>query len=99
MVAAARLSQATQERLLHLVESGEFETADEAVIVALDALEELRKAERLVRKLETGLQSVQDGRTVLYTPEWRKASLDDILRRYEAGERADPEYAFELTED
>jgi len=95
MVASAKLSQATQERLLHLVESGEFETADEAVTAALDVLEELKKAERLDHKLGAGLQSIADGRTALYTPEWMQQKLKQIQERVAAGEIADPEYAFE----
>jgi putative addiction module CopG family antidote len=95
MVASAKLSPQTQERLLHIVESGEYESADELVIAALDLLEEKKKADRLDAKLEAGLASLARGEGVLYTQEYREQSLKEIMKRYEAGERADPEYAFE----
>lgn len=92
MVASAKLSQETEERLVHIVESGEYKSADELVIAALDLLEEKKKSDRLDMKLQAGLDSLARGEGIPYTQEWRERSVQEIFERYAAGERADPEY-------
>jgi putative addiction module CopG family antidote len=92
MAPPAKLSQETEERLARIVESGEYKSADEVVIAALDLLEEKRISDWLDAKLEEGLQSCREGRYVTYTPEWRARKLQEVLDRFAAGERADPNY-------
>lgn len=92
MVAPAKLSQETEERLAHIVESGEYESADELVIAALDLLEEKKKSDLLDTKLEEGQRSLREGRFVIYTQEWAEQKHQEILKRFAAGERADPDY-------
>jgi Arc/MetJ-type ribon-helix-helix transcriptional regulator len=92
MVASAKLSQETEERLVHIVATGEYQSADELVIAALDLLEEKQKSDRLDAKLEEGLRSLREGRFVTYSPEWAEKKHQEILERFAAGERADPEY-------
>jgi Arc/MetJ-type ribon-helix-helix transcriptional regulator len=92
MVASAKLSQETENRLVHIVETGEYESADELVTAALDLLEEKKKSDRLDEKLEVGLRSLREGRFVTYTPEWAEKKHHELLNRFAAGERADPDY-------
>lgn len=88
MVASAKLSQSTQQRVVELAHFGGFDSGDELVTAALDLLEDQIKRERLERSLQEAEAEADRGELVLDTPEWREEFTQDILSRYRNGERS-----------
>lgn len=87
-----QLTKQNQQELLKLVKAGDFSSEDEAISEALKLLENQLKAKRLNEKLQSASDQIARGQLINDSPEWREARLQNLIERFNAGERADPDY-------
>jgi antitoxin ParD1/3/4 len=72
------------------IEAGRFQTADEVIDEALGALDERERLEQLRAKLQSGIDQLDRGESVLFTPEWSADRARIARERAAAGEVPDP---------
>lgn len=80
MVASAKLSQETEERLAHIVESGEYESADELVIAALDLLEERKNPTGSMPSSKRGCSPLREAKAFSTRRSGEKRACASFLR-------------------
>ena len=68
------------------VDSGKYNNAIEVVREALRILEEREREDRLHYELTIGLKQIEEGKTVLYSPELLERLESEAIRRAIAGE-------------
>ncbi|CAN5403190.1 hypothetical protein BH09CHL1_BH09CHL1_31630 [soil metagenome] len=88
----SQLSERNQTHLEEILRRGGFSSEDQAIEAALDLLDDALKAARLDEKLRSSVRQSEQGQVVLDSPEWRKAHLEELIERFNSGERADPNY-------
>jgi antitoxin ParD1/3/4 len=71
--------------------SGAYRTADEVIREALRVLDEQERLDELRAKLQVGLDQLERGEVVPFTPEWRADRLEVARRRAEAGDKPNPD--------
>ncbi len=62
-----------------------YNNASEVVREALRIMGQKEREDRLHNELSLGLQAIEEGRTVLYTPELRESLKAEAIRRAKAG--------------
>ncbi|HUG63456.1 MAG TPA: type II toxin-antitoxin system ParD family antitoxin [Methylomirabilota bacterium] len=73
------------------IEAGPYRTADEVIHEALQALEERERLQRLRAMLQVGLDQLDRGEGVEFTPEWSAQRRRLAVQRAEAGEKPHPD--------
>lgn len=73
------------------IEAGGFETADEVIEEALGALDERERLDQLRARLQSGIEQLDRGEGVLFTPEWSADRARTARKRAAAGEVPDPD--------
>jgi antitoxin ParD1/3/4 len=73
------------------VDAGPYQTAEEVIREALRALEERDRLNELRAKLQIGLDQLDRGERVPFTPEWRADRLQVAIQRATDGELPDPD--------
>jgi putative addiction module CopG family antidote len=84
---AVTLAPQIEDLIQRKVEAGPYSSPDEVVMEALQALEERERLQYLCAKLHIGLDQVERGEVVAFTPEWRAERLRLAVERAAAGEK------------
>jgi antitoxin ParD1/3/4 len=81
-----------EARIRQKVETGEFPDVGEVVREAMRLLDEQeRQLQELRAKLQVGLDQLDRGEGVAYTPELMAKIRQDVRERYRRGEQPDPD--------
>ena len=88
---AVTLAPQIEDLIQQKVEAGPYSTADELIQEALQALEEREGLQYIRTKLQVGLEQVDRGEVVEFTPEWRVERLRLAFERAAAGETPHPD--------
>ena len=81
-----------EARIRRKVETGEFPDAGEVVREAMRLLDEQeRQLQELRAKLQVGLDQLDRGEGVAYTPELMAKIRRDVAERYRRGEQPNPD--------
>jgi antitoxin ParD1/3/4 len=87
MILTPRLEALVRQK----VAAGPYRTADEVIQEALDALEEREQVQQLRSKLQIGIDQLNRGEGVPFTPEWRTERRRVAVQRARAGETPSPD--------
>lgn len=74
-----------------IVEFGAYESADAVIADALRLLNERLHTEDLWRKLEVGIRQIEEGNSIVWTPEWSAERLEIAKQRLANGETPNPD--------
>jgi antitoxin ParD1/3/4 len=87
-----QLSSDIEERILQKVERGDFPDANEVLREAMRLLDEQeRQLEELRARLRPGLEQLDRGEGVMFTPELVSEMRRDAEERFSRGERPNPD--------
>jgi antitoxin ParD1/3/4 len=89
---AIRIPEDIETRIQQKVAEGFFSDADEVIREAMRLLDrQERQLEELRAKLQVGLDQLDRGERVLYTPDLMDEIMRDVEERYRRGERPNPD--------
>lgn len=81
------LSPEIEDLVRQKVESGDYSDEQEVVEAAVRRMDEQDRLRWLKSAIKMGLEAVDRGETVEWTPERREESMQRAIRRAQAGER------------
>jgi antitoxin ParD1/3/4 len=85
------LTPRTEEMIRQKIEEGRFSTPDEVIEEALHALDERDRLQELRAKLQTGIDQLDRGEGVTFTPEWSASRARIAHERAAEGETPHPD--------
>jgi hypothetical protein len=84
-----KLSKRQQELLARIIETGDYENADEAMTTILEQeLEDSVELAEIRAALQIGLDQRSNGEFIEYTPEWRAVKLRQVLEQVEQSRKS-----------
>lgn len=83
---AIELNPQQQVVVTQLIESGQYEDASAVIDQGLELVVQKVKAERLRAALQLGIDQIDRGEWIEFTPEWAEAQFRSALERAAAGE-------------
>ena len=86
-----QLSPKIQARITDMVARGDYPDADAMLEQALELLTERERLMRLRKLVAIGVEQANRGDVVEYNDQFRKESKQAALKRFAAGETADPD--------
>lgn len=86
-----RLSVEHEALIDELVELGQYDDFNHVVADALNLLNNRLKVEALQEKLDIGARQLEQGESVVWSPEWSAAQRERVRQRAAAGEKPHPD--------
>ena len=88
---AVTLAPQDEDLIQQKIEAGPYSSVDELIQEALEALDERERLHNLCAKLQRGLDQIERGEVVEFTPDWRAERLRLAFERAAAGEEPHPD--------
>jgi antitoxin ParD1/3/4 len=85
------LTRHHQDLIERMIASGQYEDAEQVIGQALRLLEEHEQGQQLRAKLQTGIDQLDRGEGILFTPEWSAERHRVLRERVAAGETPNPD--------
>ena len=85
------LSPKSEAIVRELVETGRYASTDDVIAQALQTLEEQDRLRELRAKLQSGIDQLDRGEGVTFTPEWSASRAQVARDRAAAGEMPSPD--------
>ncbi len=88
---AVTLAPQDEDLIQQKIEAGPYRSVDELIQEALEALDERERLHNLRAKLQRGLDQIERGEVVEFTPDWRAERLRLAFERAAAGANPHPD--------